>query len=53
MTFFGRQAKHGFQLDHLFIDIASASVVASCGMVDVERTRKLSDHAALKLSLKR
>ena len=51
-SFWGHQAKNPYQCDHAFVDVASASSVSKCDIIDNESIRALSDHGPLRLELR-
>jgi endonuclease/exonuclease/phosphatase family metal-dependent hydrolase len=50
-TFWGRQAKESYQLDHVFVAQSWASRVRACNVVDNATVRQVSDHAPVVLDL--
>ena len=51
-SFWGHQAKNPYQCDHAFVDLASASTVSKCEIIDNKSIRALSDHGPLSLELR-
>jgi hypothetical protein len=50
-SFWGHQAKHAYQCDHLFCDQISASTLSSCSIIDDPQVRSFSDHGPIQLEL--
>jgi len=50
-SYWGHSAKKAYQLDHLFVDTASALSVRSCDVVTTSDTLRLSDHSPIVLEL--
>lgn len=51
-SFWGRQARHEYQCDHLFTDTETARLVQSCAIVSSPTIHDLSDHAPMVLELR-
>jgi endonuclease/exonuclease/phosphatase family metal-dependent hydrolase len=50
-SFWGRQAQHEYQCDHLFVDLPSGKFVDECRIIDNSTVRMLSDHGPMQLRL--
>ena len=50
-SFWGRQAKHPYQCDHVFVDARTSRAVGDCRIIDNPIVRTLSDHGPLHLHL--
>jgi exonuclease III len=50
-SFWGPQAGEAYQDDHIFVDIAHASAVIDCKVIDTPIVREFSDHGPLLLEI--